>query len=367
MEARWYGARVGSKSVGAEGLVAASATMDAMRVLLTTHEACLEHENAPGHPERPERIQAAVDGVLRSGVEVIEREAPRAAVEALHTSHDPSYVADIRRACEAGGRALDLDTGVVAGSWEAALRSAGAGIDAIEVLRSGDADAAFLATRPPGHHALHAKAMGFCLFNNIAIATELVTAAGETVAIFDFDVHHGNGTQEAFYGREDVVYVSLHQFPFYPGTGWVEEIGRGSGEGHTVNVPLAAGSGGDAVRHAVDGIAAPVFDEFDPDWMFVSAGFDAHLRDPLAELQYLDQDYGWMANRLLAPRRGRVVFFLEGGYDLEAITSSVDATIRGTGGETYSPSFGPSPPGSDRLIEMAAEQAARHWSGVQAS
>ncbi len=340
--------------------------MAAMRVLLTTHEACLDHENSPGHPERPERIQAAVDGVMRSGADVIEREAPRAAVEALYTSHDPAYVADIRRACEAGGGALDLDTGVVAGSWEAALRSAGAGIDAIEVLRGGGADAAFLATRPPGHHALHAKAMGFCLFNNIAIATELVTAAGETVAIFDFDVHHGNGTQDAFYGREDVVYVSLHQFPFYPGTGWVEETGGGAGEGHTVNIPLPAGSAGDAVQRAVDGIVVPVFDEFAPDWVFVSAGFDAHLRDPLAELHYLDQDYGWMANRLLEPHGGRVVFFLEGGYDLDAIAASAEASIRGTAGEPFTPSFGPSPPGTDRLIGMAAEHAAHHWSGVQA-
>jgi acetoin utilization deacetylase AcuC-like enzyme len=159
--------------------------------------------------------------------------------------------------------------------------------------------------------------------------------------------------------------VSLHQFPFYPGTGWLEETGRGPGEGHTVNIPLAAGCGGDAVQTAIESIVVPVLDEFDPDWVFVSAGYDAHENDPLADLRYMDRDYGWMAARLLRPRRGRVVLFLEGGYDLDAITGSVEATMRGMAGQPYEPSPGPSPPGSIRLIELAGEQAGRHWSGVQ--
>jgi acetoin utilization deacetylase AcuC-like enzyme len=304
--------------------------------------------------------------VQASGLEVIEIEAPLISVDDLYSVHDPAYVASIRRLSEAGGGALDLDTGVSPGSWEAALRSAGAGLAAVDALRAGEGDVAFISTRPPGHHALHAKAMGFCLFNNIAVATEAVAAAGETVAILDWDVHHGNGTQDTYYSRQDVVYLSIHQFPFYPGTGWLEETGSGPGEGHIVNIPLPAGSGGDSVRTAVETIATPVLDEFDPDWLFVSAGFDAHTEDPLAELRYLEQDYGWMAQQMLAPRSGRVVLFLEGGYDLDAVTASTAATMQGCAGEAFEPSFGPSPPGSARMIAMAADHASRHWSGVQA-
>jgi len=335
-------------------------------VLLYSHEACLDHENAPGHPERPARIGAVVDGVRTADADVSELDAPMIEIEQLHPVHDPRYVAEIRRLAASGGGMLDPDTGVVSGSWEAALRSAGAGIAAIDELRAGNGDVAFLATRPPGHHALHGKAMGFCLFNNIAIAAEAITARGESVAVVDWDVHHGNGTQDMYYEREDLVYVSVHQFPFYPGTGWLEETGRGSGAGHTVNIPLPAGSAGDVLQVAVESIAAPVLEEFDPDWVLVSAGYDGHEDDPLAELRYQNEDYGWMSEVLLRPHLGRVIFFLEGGYDLDAITGSVSATIRGCAGEPFEPSFGPSPAGSTRFVEMAAKQARRHWAGVQA-
>ncbi len=335
-----------------------------MRALLYTHDACLLHDAGAGHPERADRIPAAVAGVAGADVEVIERESPLAPLEALYAVHDPGYVRDIEKASASGGRSLDPDTSVVAESWEAALRAAGAGLAAAEALKRGEAETAFLAVRPPGHHALHARAMGFCLFNNVAVAAEALTAGGDTVAILDWDVHHGNGTQDSFYEREDVVYVSLHQFPFYPGTGWVDEVGRGPGVGHTVNVALPGGSGGEALQSAVTRIVSPVMAEFDPDWVLVSAGYDAHVADPLAELRYEDADFGWLAGELVAGRPS--IVFLEGGYDLRAITGSVEATLRGLAGEPIATTAGGFPTGAERMIDMAAEQASLHWSGVQA-
>ncbi len=336
-----------------------------MRALLYSHDACLLHDNGAGHPERAERIPAAIAGVLGCGAEIERREAPVIDTESIYSVHDPAYVNSIEQACALGAQSLDADTAVVEASWEAALRSAGAGIAAVEALRAGEADFAFLAVRPPGHHALHSRAMGFCLFNNIAIAAEVLTASGESVAVLDWDVHHGNGTQEAFYAREDVLYVSLHQFPFYPGTGWVDEAGTGAGVGHTVNIPLPAGSGGDEIRLAVESIVEPVLREFAPGWLLVSAGYDGHAADPLAELQYEAGDFGWLGQRIVSQYPGRSILFLEGGYNTDAIEDSVQATLRGCGGEIFAPSSGSRSAGSTRMIQMAAESASRHWMGVQ--
>jgi len=336
-----------------------------MRGLLYSHEACLLHDTGAGHPERAERVPAAIAGVLDSGLDIERRQAPIIDTELIFSVHDPAYVNSIKRACAAGGQALDADTAVVEASWEAALRAAGAGLAAVGALQNDEAEVAFLAVRPPGHHALHSRAMGFCIFNTVALAAEALATKGESVAILDWDVHHGNGTQDTFYAREDVLYLSLHQFPFYPGTGWVDEVGTGAGAGHTVNVPLPAGSGGADLRQAVDSIVEPVLAEFAPDWLLVSAGYDAHVADPLAELRYEADDYGWMARRLASQHAGRLILFLEGGYDTEAIESSVRATMRGIDGETFSDSPQPLSPGSSRMIEMAAESATRHWAGVQ--
>ena len=176
--------------------------------------------------------------------------------------------------CAAGGGALDPDTGAVPASWEAARRAAGSGLAAIDAIEQGASPIAFLAVRPPGHHAHAARALGFCIFNNIAVAAERLAARGRRVAIVDFDVHHGDGTQDTFRQRGDVLYVSLHQFPFYPGSGWVDEVGHGAGKGATVNIPLPAATAGDAVEAAFTRIVDPVVDQFAPDWILVSAGYD---------------------------------------------------------------------------------------------
>jgi acetoin utilization deacetylase AcuC-like enzyme len=335
------------------------------RVLLYSHPSCLLHDAGPGHPERPERIGAAIAGVKASGLEVVERQAPRIERSLLHLVHEPSYVDMIEAATEEGGRMMDPDTRVVHGTWEASLRAAGAGIDAVESLRQGEGDSAFLAVRPPGHHAGAHAARGFCIFNNVAIAAEAITARGERVAIVDWDVHHGDGSEETFYERSDVLYLSIHQFPFYPGSGWFDEVGGGSGTGFTVNVPVPALSAGDVLAAAVDEIFEPVLSDFDPDWVLVSAGYDAHAADPLAELGFESNDFGWVSRRLLSGRRSRVIVFLEGGYDLPAIAASAGATVRGIAGLEFDRPHGSSPAAAWQMLRMAREEAAQHWEGVR--
>lgn len=333
-----------------------------MRLLLYGHEACSRHDPGPWHPERPARLQAAIDGVRASGALVEERVAPAAAVEDVETVHVPAYVRGIREYCEAGGGPLDPDTIVSPDSWEAALRAAGSGIAAVDALRDGAADAAFLAVRPPGHHAEPDRAMGFCVFNNIGIAAEHATRAGDRVAIVDWDVHHGNATQVFFYDRPDVLYVSMHEYPFYPGSGWMDETGSGAGAGSTVNLPFPAGTAGDVYESAWQWVVMPVLGAFSPDWIMVSAGYDAHVDDPLADLRLRESDYARMAGRLTeVVGWGRLVFFLEGGYDLRALTNSVAATVRGVAGEVADPAGEVSPRRSHQMLESAVEHHTRVW------
>jgi acetoin utilization deacetylase AcuC-like enzyme len=253
---------------------------------------------------------------------------------------------------------LDADTYAVTESWEAAIRAAGAGTAAAAALEEGHGEEAFLAVRPPGHHATSTRAMGFCLFNNVAVTAASLTAAGSRVAIVDWDVHHGNGTQDTFFRDGSVLYVSIHEFPFYPGTGWVDELGAGPGSGTTINIPLPAGTAGDVYRAAMAEVAVPALETFGPDWLLVSAGYDAHAADPLADIRLEAADYAAMATALRATvPSGRTVYFLEGGYDLDAVEASVEATLSLAAPEQGS---GTSPAGAWRALELAADQMRRN-------
>ncbi len=304
-----------------------------MEVLYVTHPAFAEHDTGAWHPERPARLTAAERGVWSSGLGVSVVQAERVDPDLLADVHSPAYVASIERFCAAGGGPLDADTVAVKASWDAALRAAGAGPQAAALLENATDTTAFLAVRPPGHHALIDQAMGFCLFNNVVVTAAWLTARGKRVAIVDWDVHHGNGTQAMTWHNPDILYVSTHQHPFYPMTGVIGERGGRGAEGTVINVPLPSGTGGDVYREAMERVIAPAVRSFAPDWLLVSAGYDAHADDPLADLRLGESDYGAMANSLAALLpANRIMVFLEGGYHLAAITSSVAQTLRGIAG-----------------------------------
>ena len=334
-----------------------------MRVVLVTHDSSLEHNTGRGHPERPARVPAVVEGVRGAGHTVIDLGAPEATTANLELIHDPAYILAIERFCASGGGPVDPDTVAHRASWEAALRSAGAGLAAVEALREGEAEIGFVVMRPPGHHALRAQAMGFCFFNNVAITARSLVEAGERVAIVDWDVHHGNGTQDAFYDEPGVLYVSLHEYPAYPGTGWHTETGTAAGTGTTVNIPWPQGTDGRAYRWAIDALVRPVLEQFQPTWLLVSAGYDAHEADPLAGIRLRADDYRYMAGRLSAVvPPGRSVVFLEGGYDLEALRVSAGATVDGwAGGDPGSSGADLDGGAAGRLGLAALAAAGRHW------
>jgi acetoin utilization deacetylase AcuC-like enzyme len=262
----------------------------------------------------------------------------RADSASVRRVHSAEYLQRLEAFCRSGGGNLDLDTFARPDSWDAALLSAGGGLQAIEVLQRRGDGVAFVATRPPGHHALADHSMGFCLLNNVAVSAAALVAAGERVLIVDWDVHHGNGTQALFWDDPSVLYVSTHQSPFYPGTGAADEVGGSRALGLTVNVPLPAGATGDVVRRALDDVAAPIIEDFGPTWVLVSAGFDAHRGDPLADLALSGGDFAELARTVsaYAPRPGRLVVVLEGGYDLQGLRSSVAATLGALTGTSQS-------------------------------
>jgi acetoin utilization deacetylase AcuC-like enzyme len=303
-----------------------------MTTLLLTHPACLEHDTGYGHPERADRLRAIDDALSGDAFKGLRREqAPRADLATIERLHPESYVRMVQAEIpKEHHNWLDPDTVVSPGSWEAALRAAGAIIYAVDQVAAGDADNAFCAVRPPGHHAEPSRAMGFCLFNNVAIGAlhARATHGANRVAVVDFDVHHGNGTQAAFWSDKDLFYGSTHQMPLFPGTGALDETGIGN----IFNAPLAPGDGSEAFREAFDARILPALDAFAPDFLLVSAGFDAHLKDPLAQLRLLEPDFAWATERLVeaaAKHTGRkLVSTLEGGYDLDALGYSTAVHVQ---------------------------------------
>jgi acetoin utilization deacetylase AcuC-like enzyme len=302
-----------------------------MATALFTHPDCVLHEMGPGHPESPARLKAILAALEASGLaaRLSIREAPLAEREHLERVHDAAHVDLIFESSPGRGYArLDPDTSMNASSLSAALRAAGAVVAATDAVMSGEARTAFCAVRPPGHHATPARAMGFCIFNNVAIgAMHAIEAHGaKRVAILDFDVHHGNGTEDAFHEDPRVMLCSTFQHPYYP------YCGAESGNDHIINVPLPAMTDGRGFREAVQRAWLPALERFAPEVVFVSAGFDAHRDDPLAYLELADEDYTWVTQKIveLAARhaRGRVVSTLEGGYDTGALARCVVEHVR---------------------------------------
>jgi len=300
-----------------------------LKLAVLFHPAYLEHIAGHMHPERPERLTAIMDAFKKSGIwKNIETPEPLSApTSAIARCHSASHIDRVQTACVLG-RGLDMDTGTSTESWDAALLAVGAGITASDLIMEGKIGRAFCAVRPPGHHAESNRAMGFCLLNNAAItARHIQDKHGlKRIAIVDFDAHHGNGTQEIFYSDGTVLYASTHQWPLFPGTGSHEEIGRDGGEGATVNCPLEAGSAMPDFEAAFEDTILPALDRFKPEFLIISAGFDSHRDDPLTDLGLQSADFGTLTVMLtdIADRhcKGRIVSFLEGGYDLHALSSS---------------------------------------------
>jgi acetoin utilization deacetylase AcuC-like enzyme len=303
-----------------------------MSTLLITHPACLEHLTPLGHPERPDRLRAVEQALQAEKFQSLARvTAPSAPLEIIALCHPMDYIEEIRDATPREGLVrLDADTSMSPGSFEAALRAVGGAMHAVDEIVAKKAKNAFVATRPPGHHAETARPMGFCFFDNAAIAARYAQKRYgiARAAIVDFDVHHGNGSQEIFWSDKSVMYCSTHQMPLFPGTGAVGE----SGEHNTiVNAPLRPGDGGEVFRDAFESRILPRLNDFRPELIVISAGFDAHYRDPLANINLEEADFAWATQKLMdvADRfvEGRIVSLLEGGYDLQALGNSTAAHV----------------------------------------
>ncbi|ODT31082.1 MAG: acetoin utilization protein [Kaistia sp. SCN 65-12] len=302
-----------------------------MATRLYTHPIFLEHITPPGHPERPDRLRALARALEGEAFSALDRvEAPAGDEATILYAHPAEFVARVRAAIpETGIARIDADTTASPKSWQAAVTAIGAANAAVDDVFEGRADNVFVAARPPGHHAEKTTAMGFCLFNNAAIAARHAQRkhGAERVAIVDWDVHHGNGTQDIFWDDPSVLYCSTHQMPLYPGTGAKNETGAGN----IVNAPLSPGTGSDHFREAFLSRVLPAVHDFSPDLVIVSAGFDAHHRDPLAEIELTEDDFDWATGRLmeLAGRHGggKLVSLLEGGYDLQGLAYSAAAHV----------------------------------------
>ena len=304
-----------------------------MSTWLITHRDCLAHDTGSDHPECIQRLEAILTALDAPEFADLERhEAERAPRAALERAHDPDYIDDVFAVIPAAGRQhFNADTVVSPGSGEAARRAAGAGLQAVDAIQTGRARRVFCATRPPGHHAEPDESMGFCLFNNAAIAAlhAQIVHGVQRVAVVDFDVHHGNGTQSIFSGREGLFYLSLHQHPLFPGTGTRKD----NIPGNILNLPLPEGTGSAAYRQQFHGEAISALIDFDPELLIISAGFDAAAEDPLAGLELMADDFGWMTDELVAVANyccgGHVCSILEGGYDLGALSRGVASHVAG--------------------------------------
>jgi acetoin utilization deacetylase AcuC-like enzyme len=304
-----------------------------MTTLLLTHDDCLVHDTGSYHPERPDRLRAVLRAMEQDVFrDLVREDAPRASIDAMARAHPGDFVARILDAIpDQGLSQIDADTIVSPGSGEALRRAAGAVVRAVDAVAKGEARNAFCAVRPPGHHAESTRAMGFCLVNNVVVgALQARGAHGhQRVAVVDFDVHHGNGTQEMFWNDANAFYASTHQYPFYPGTGAARERGA---HGNIVNIPLAAGTGPDVFRGRFASELLPALEAFRPDFLLISAGFDAHKDDPLGELRLTESDFAWATAGLMDVAQkvcgGRVVSVLEGGYNLDALADCATAHVQ---------------------------------------
>ncbi|MGD9587342.1 MAG: histone deacetylase family protein [Pyrinomonadaceae bacterium] len=308
-----------------------------MKTALVHHPAYEKHETGPGHPESPERYRVVIDALKgddqlwTSLTEVIPEKAPRGVIQAAHTK---DHYKRVETAFANGLDRLDMDTTISMGSFDVSIYAAGGGISAVDAIMSGDADNAFVASRPPGHHATAERTMGFCMFNNVAVAARYAQNKYkeiDRVVIIDWDVHHGNGTQGIFYSDPSVFFFSMHQYPWYPGTGSRGETGQGKGLGSTLNVPVRAFTKAKDQRSSFDSAISEIASKIKPDMIFISAGFDAHLTDPLGQLQLEDTDYDAMTNTVkqwaAESCGGRIVSCMEGGYNLETLGGTVRSHV----------------------------------------
>jgi acetoin utilization deacetylase AcuC-like enzyme len=306
---------------------------------LVLDECFLKHQTGHGHPERPERLVAISRGLAQLGLDAdcVRLAIRKASQEQILSIHSKEYVSRLREACDRGDRYIDShDSAICPDSYEAALLAAGSVLEAVDQVVAKKVQNAFCAVRPPGHHCERTESMGFCLLGNVAIAAQhlLDHHSLQRVAIVDWDVHHGNGTQHVFEESSKVLVCNLHGHPdyVYPGTGYEGEHGKGDGKGATLNVPLLPGSGDDDYRRAFDAKVLPLLEDFKPQFMIISAGFDAHARDPLAPLELQSESFAWMTQRILEVAaqhaEGRLVSVLEGGYDLQALSESVCHHVR---------------------------------------
>lgn len=330
-----------------------------------------QHETGFGHPERPERLPVALSALKESGLlDKVEVKSPRdATVDEIELVHTPKYIEVVKKVADSGGGNLDMDTALSGASYRAALRAAGALLDSVDGCLNGDFQRSFCLVRPPGHHALPGRGMGFCLFNNIAIGAcyAMSKKKRRRVMIVDWDAHHGNGTQQIFYDDPAVLYVSLHQYPHYPGTGWLDETGRGKGKGYTMNFPFPPGTGEEHYLQAFEKVIIPAGRRFAPELLMLSAGYDSHDGDLLCSMRLTDSSYGKLTDCLVgladACCGGMLIVTLEGGYNLEAEARSIVQTVAGLSGvDVPSKDDSPRPTAYPDRASEVIEQTARQWS-----